>query len=217
MLEATDLRYSYHRLGPAVVDGVSLTVDRGEVVGLAGPSGTGKTTLGRLLAGYLVPDRGTVTVDGHPLSATRPTPVQLIFQHPELSIDPRWRLGEALGEAGRVDQQLLHELSIDSGLLNRFPHEVSGGELQRVAVARALMTGAPYVIADEMSAMLDAITQAQLWHAILRRVRRSQLGVLAISHDRPLLAAVADRVLVTETLRKTQRLEPENHLTVPAS
>ena len=195
MLTATDLRFAYHRRGPWVVDGVDLSVHPGEVVGLRGPSGTGKTTLAKLLAGYLRPHSGTVLVDGRPPPEGGVAPVQLVFQHPELAVDPRWRLREILAEAGEPEGSLLDELSIPSGLAERFPHELSGGELQRAAVARALMTGAPYLVADEITAMLDPVTQAQIWHALLHRVRTAGLGILAISHDDDLLAAVADRVV----------------------
>jgi len=199
VLEARGLwfRYDAHELW--VVKGLDLRLEPGEVVGLSGPSGSGKTTLGRLLAGYLCPDRGDVVVDDAPVAARprprRPGPVQLVFQHPELAVDPRWRLAEILTEAGVPDPGLLDELSISRGWLDRYPNELSGGELQRVAVARALLSGARYLIADEVSAMLDPITQAQIWHVLLERVRSGRIGILAISHDDPLLAAVTDRVI----------------------
>lgn len=195
MLRATDLRFRFDRRGPWVVDGVDLDIDIGEVVGLRGPSGRGKTTIGRLLTGYLLPDGGTVEVDGRPLPARGRAPVQLVFQHPELAVDPRWRIGEVLAEAGRADTGLLRELSISPGLLGRFPHELSGGELQRVSVARAILSEARYIVADEVSAMLDAITQAQIWCVLRERVADGAFGLLAISHDDELLAAVANRTI----------------------
>ncbi len=203
MLEAGELWFRYRRDSPWVLQGVSLTVEPGEVVGLRGPSGRGKTTLARLLSGYLVPTRGRVLLDGSPLPAGA-QPVQLVSQHPELAVDPRWRLAEILAEAGtgRPDPALLETLSIDRAWLDRYPHELSGGELQRVTVARALLSQAPYVVADEVSAMLDPITQAQIWSVLLDHARHGGLGLLAICHDDPLLAAVADRVVdLTGALR----------------
>lgn len=194
-LAAAGLTFAYDRWGPPVVADLDLAVGRGEVLGLRGPSGCGKTTVARLLAGHLRPDAGTVTVDGAPLPQSGVSPVQLVLQHPELAVDPRWRLRAVLAEAGPIDRSVLAALSIDEGLLDRYPAELSGGELQRFALARALVTGAPYVIADEISAMLDLLTQAQLWHVLLDRVRTAGLGVLAISHDDDLLDRVSDRVV----------------------
>ena len=195
MLRARDVSFRYSRRGPWVVRGLDLTLEVGEVVGISGRSGIGKTTLARLLTGYLRPDRGSVDVDGEPLSERTVSPVQLLFQNPELSIDPRWRLRETLAEAGPLDVDLLGELSIHPSWLTRFPHELSGGELQRIAVARALLAQPTYVVADEISSMLDPVTQAQLWHSLRGRAGARQLGVLAITHDIPLLRAVADRII----------------------
>ena len=200
MLTADDVSFRHTRRSPWVVRGVSLQVGDGELVGLRGDSGAGKTTLGRLLAGYLTPGRGHVAVDGDPVRAGRgrACPVQLVLQHPELAVDPRWRLQEILAEAGPPDPDLLDALSIATSWERRYPSELSGGELQRVAVARALTARPRYLVADELSAMLDPLTQAQLWQVILRRVRQQRLGVLVVSHDRPLLDMVADRVLTIE-------------------
>lgn len=213
MLEAAELRFRYGPHLPWVVDGASLTVAPGEVVGLRGPSGTGKSTLGRLLAGFLQPARGEVTVDGRPATAhTRsreapaggtahrrrkagPNPVQLVLQHPENAMDPRWTVREVLAEARPDALRLVDRELVATAWLDRYPHEISGGELQRVNLARALLTRPRYLIADEISASLDAITQAHVWHLLLGRARAERIGVLAISHDGPLLAAVADRTL----------------------
>lgn len=194
MLRADAVSFRYGEDQPWILDRVDVVAAPGRVTGIRGPSGTGKTTLARLLAGYLAPQRGTVTLDGATVPATGVSPVQLVMQHPELALDPRWRLGRSLQEAGPVDPALLDELSISPTWLQRYPNELSGGELQRLALARALTARPRVVVADEISAMLDALTQAQLWHALLARVRSAGLTVVAISHDDELLAAVADQV-----------------------
>jgi peptide/nickel transport system ATP-binding protein len=193
VLRSRDLWFRHGRRQPWVLRGIDIEVGPGEIVGLHGDSGAGKTTLGRLLAGYLGPDRGTVRVDDVPVIGTGPRPVQLVFQHPELAVDPRWTLAEILAEACQPHDGLLDALSISAGWLGRYPHELSGGELQRVAVARALLAGTRYVVADEISAMLDPVTQAQIWQVLQGRVRAGQLGILAISHDSALLDVIADR------------------------
>jgi peptide/nickel transport system ATP-binding protein len=183
-----------------IVNDAELVVRCGEVVGLMGPSGCGKTTLGRLVAGLLEPTNGTVEIDGAPVPTSGVAPVQIILQHPELAVDPRWTLRRILAEAGDPDADLLDEFSISDSWLERFPNELSGGELQRVAVARALLADVPFLVADEISAMLDPITQAQLWQALRSRVAAGRIGILAISHDAALLAQVADRVLDARVL-----------------
>ncbi len=195
LLDGAGLSFRYRRRDPLVVRDATIHLAQGEIVGLRGPSGCGKTTLGRLLAGLLVPERGTVTVGGIALPSRGASPVQLVFQHPELAVNPRWRLGRILAEAGGPDQALLDELSIAGGWLDRYPNELSGGELQRIAVARALLARPRFVVADEISAMLDPITQAQLWQVLVRRARAGEIGILAISHDDALLEVVADRCL----------------------
>jgi ABC-type dipeptide/oligopeptide/nickel transport system ATPase subunit len=194
VLRADEVSFRYDEHGPWVLDGVSFAATPGQVTALRGPSGRGKTTLARLLAGYLSPQRGRVTLDDTPLPAHGLSPVQLVLQHPEHALDPRWRLGRSLAEAGPSDPRLLADLSIDEAWLTRYPNELSGGELQRLALARALAARPQVLIADEISVMLDAITQAQLWHTLLRHVREDGLTVVAISHDDELLSVVADEV-----------------------
>ncbi|GAA2697090.1 MULTISPECIES: ABC transporter ATP-binding protein [Actinosynnema] len=198
-LRARDVWFRYGRTGPWVVRGVDLDVEPGEVVGLYGASGSGKSTLGRLLGGLDRPRRGSVEADGAAPRPGRgvPNPVQIAFQDAHSAMDPRWRISEVLAEtapdAGEV--AALDPVLVPPALLDRFPHEVSGGEAQRVNLARALLTGPRYLVADEITASLDAITQAVIWRLLLERVRADRIGVLAVSHDRPLLDAVADRVI----------------------
>ena len=181
-----------------VLRGVDLEVRRGETVGLWGPSGCGKSTLGGLLAGRLSPDRGEIRT---PAPTSRAHPVQLVSQHAERAVNPRWRIREVLAEASPDLEPVLASGLISEEWLRAHPHELSGGELQRVNLARALLARPSYVVADEISASLDAITQVRIWELLLARVRRGDLGVLAISHDAPLLDAVADRVVALADLQ----------------
>lgn len=195
MLKAERLSFRYSRQGAWIFRDVSLTLEAGEIVGLSAPSGRGKTTLGKALAGYLPPVEGRVLLDGAPLPKSGYCPVQLIFQHPELSINPRWRMKQVLEEAFSPPKELLSALGIEPGWLTRWPHELSGGELQRFAVARALGPDTRYLVADEMTTMLDANTQAQIWQVVCDAARRRNLGVLAVSHEMPLLKRVCRRVI----------------------
>ena len=195
-LEGKHLSFRYPRRGrQPVLEDVSLTLAPGERLGLTAPSGRGKTTLCRLLAGYERPDRGEVLLDGLPLSRWRgPCPVQLIGQHPETMLDPLLPLGVSLEEAGPADPRLLDALHIQPGWLTRYPQELSGGELQRFCIARALGPETRYLLCDEISAMLDFITQAQLWAFLTQEARRRGLGLLIVSHSAPLLERICTRV-----------------------
>lgn len=197
-LEARKTGYSYGK-DAWVFQDISMKVQQGEAVGLWGPSGCGKTSLGRILAGYMEPMAGQVLLDGKSLPLTGACPVQLVFQHPEKAVNPRWRMRRVLKEAMIEDQELLDDLGIQMNWLDRRPGELSGGELQRFCVARALGTATRYVIADEMTTMLDAITQAQIWHTVMNIARQRNLGLLIISHDRQLLDRLCDRIVQMPT------------------
>jgi peptide/nickel transport system ATP-binding protein len=187
MLKGNRLWFRYGAHLPWVVQERSLSVVPGQVVGLMAPSGYGKTTLGKLLSGYLAPTRGQITLDAQPLPTQGYCPVQLVFQNPELAVNPRWRIDRILREGHPPQIHYLDALGIHPGWLTRYPHELSGGELQRVAIARVLNRQTRYLIADEMTAMLDANTQALIWQVVLEFAHQNQVGVIAISHDKPLL------------------------------
>lgn len=203
-LEAKNLTFRYPRQkGPSPLEGVSLALSSGERLGLSAPSGQGKTTLCRLLAGWERPNSGQVLLDGVPLSRYRGfCPVQLLWQHPEEAVDPLLKLGSTLGEAGPADRAVLDALGVQDSWLERFPSELSGGELQRICVARAMRPGLRFLLCDEVSAMLDLITQARLWRFLLDQAQARGLGLLVVSHDSSLLEKVCQRVVSWEELSR---------------
>lgn len=194
-LEARDVYFRYNRAQKWVLESVNMRIDEGERVALLAPSGYGKSTLAMLLAGYLKPERGAILLDEKPLAKKGVSPVQLIFQHPENAINPRWKLRRVLEESGEVSGELLHALGIESAWLERYPRELSGGELQRFCVARALQSKAEYLICDEISTMLDVITQAQIWNVVLNEAEKKNMGIIAITHNRHLAKRVARRII----------------------
>lgn len=204
-LEAKNIGFHYHRES-WVLRHIDVTVNAGEIVGLVGPSGCGKTTLGRILAGYEQPKEGSVHMNGAPLPNSGYHPVQLVFQHPEKAVNPKWRMKDILGESGKPDQATLEQLGIEKDWLQRWPNELSGGELQRFCVARALAPSTRFLIADEMTTMLDAITQAQIWQAVLRIANERKLGLLVISHEAPLLARLCNRIIELSSTARNSKM-----------
>lgn len=203
-LEARKISFRYQSGKRPILSRVDLTVNDGERVGLMAPSGYGKTTLCKILAGYEKPDGGEVLLDGRPLDGYRGyCPVQMVWQHPELSVNPRRRLKTVLdegdwaketgGEALRA--RIEAGLGILPGWMERYPAEVSGGELQRFCIARALGCGTKILIADEITTMLDLITQGVIWSFLGKELRERGMGLLAVSHSPELLEKVCDRVV----------------------
>lgn len=194
MLQAKDLCFRYPCGKRQVLNGFTLEVQPYERVGLIAPSGFGKTTLCKILAGYVQPDSGEVLLDGAPVGRHKGyNPVQMVWQHPELAINPRLRLREVLREGDGIEQRVIDALGIEPVWLDRFPAELSGGELQRFCIARALGRRTKYILADEISTMLDLITQAQIWHFLIDETQRRGISLLAVSHDTALLQAVCTR------------------------
>lgn len=207
ILEAKDLTFRYPRQrGGAAVERVSLTLRSGERVGLSAPSGRGKTTLCKLLAGWEEPAGGQVLLDGLPLARYRGfCPVQLLWQHPEEAVDPLLKLRATLYEAGPVDPAVLEGLGVRAEWLERYPSELSGGELQRICTARVLGPELKFLLCDEASAMLDLITQARLWRFLLDQGEERGLGMLIVSHDTALLERVCTRILTWEDITAPRR------------
>ena len=194
-LEAKNVSFRYEPRLPWVLQTVSLKLERGARTALFAPSGYGKTTLAMLLAGYLQPTEGEILLDGAPLPKTGVCPVQLICQHPEKAINPRWRLARVLEESGALSDAVLDAFGIERAWLTRYPRELSGGELQRFCVARALMSGAQYLICDEISTMLDVITQAQIWNTVLAEAEKRNMAILAVTHNRNLAERIAENTI----------------------
>ena len=200
MLEAKDLSYRYGEDSP-VLRNVSLRVADGERLALLGPSGRGKSTLALLLAGYLPLQQGTITLDGAPLPKDCYNPIQLIYQHPEKSMDPRWKVGDTLREAWDVPEELLTAIGAEPDWLTRWPHELSGGQLQRLSILRALSPKTRVLIADEITASLDPITQAQIWSVILREIEKNRTMLIAITHNEALAQRICKRMVHIEDLQ----------------
>ena len=196
ILEARDVSFQYNDNGPMVLNHVSFQIEEGERVGLRGKSGIGKTTLCRLLAGYEKPTDGEILLDGKPIMQYRGyCPVQMIWQHPEFAVNPRRRMHTVLEEGDGISERIVTGLGIEEEWKMRFPTELSGGELQRFCIARALGGKTHFLLADEISTMLDLITQSQIWNFLLGEVKERGLGLVAVSHSDALLERVCTRII----------------------
>lgn len=213
MLSARKLRAVFDR-DLVAVDDVSLDIRTGEILGLVGESGCGKSSLARCLVGLRRPDRGAVVIDGHPVGRRGMTHgqrkrVQMVFQEPAASLDPRMRVDTLLAEplralvpeldrAGRRQRiaATLEAVGLDPDHGRRFAHSFSGGQAQRIAIARALVVEPDLLICDEPLSALDASVQAQIIN-LLRRLRAERgMAMLFISHDLAAVRQICDRLLV---------------------
>jgi peptide/nickel transport system ATP-binding protein len=191
-----------YRRGVPVLDNVSLTLRPGRTLGILGPSGCGKSTLVRALALLQAPWSGTVEVDGQRVRGFRhaaPTSLRrtigVVFQQPRLAVDPRFTLRRTIAQARPAAlDDLADQVGLTPDLLDRRPHEVSEGQLQRACLARALATEPRYLLCDEMTAMLDASTTAALVQVVRAWSAAHGVGVLVVSHDEALLDAWCDKV-----------------------
>lgn len=196
ILEARNISFRYGEKSREILKDFSLKAESTERVGLVAPSGFGKTTLCKILSGYEKPDSGQVLLDGKPLDFYGSyCPVQLIWQHPEQAINPRLRMKAVLEEGDNVSSDLIKRLGIEADWMNRFPAELSGGEMQRFCIVRALGQRTQFLLADEISTMLDLITQSQIWHFLMDETEKRRIGMIVVSHSPELLEKVCTRIV----------------------
>lgn len=202
-LKAENISFKYRNSDKFILENVDFEINSGEIVGLVAPSGFGKTTLAKILAGYEKADKGRVITSGIDKKTSTYNPVQLIFQHPEKAVNPKWRMSKILNEAFEPSKKLLDYMGIKDEWLTRYPSELSGGELQRFCVIRALSKETKFLIADEMTTMLDAITQAQIWNVVIDYVKENNIGMIVISHEKALMDRLCDRIVNLEEFKAT--------------
>ena len=197
-----------------VVENVTLTLEPGAFVGLVGASGSGKSTLAKLILGLVKPDQGRVLYDGSK-DLSRLTPqehrlfrrnVQFVAQHPETAFNPKLKIKSSFYEVSRHfrlcppgDEEglifpLLARLQLNADYLNRFPHQLSGGEIQRLAVGRALLPDPQLVVLDEVTSMLDVSVQAHLVHLLKELHASKQASFLFITHNLPLAGKICREI-----------------------
>jgi peptide/nickel transport system ATP-binding protein len=216
VLELADVAVEYKRRGQRLraVDGVDLTLARGEIVGLVGESGCGKSTLARAAVGLEPLAAGAVTFEGRAVTTLgrRRRPdflrgLQMVFQDPYESLNPRRKVGEIIADGARLGggsradglrqaAELLERVGLPATAVASYPHEFSGGQRQRIAIARTLMTQPSCLIADEPISALDASAQAQIANLLSELVDDADLGLILVSHDLSVVRQVADRVAV---------------------
>lgn len=237
LLEATGLTKHLGARSARVraVDDVSLSIDAGQTLALIGESGSGKSTLGRLLLRLIAPDSGSVRFAGTEVTRAARAELrelrrrmQILFQHPDGAFHPRRALIDSLAEPMRLhglgDRRaararataLAEELGLRAELLARYPHQVSGGQLQRMALARALTLEPRFLVLDEPTSMLDVSVQAQVIAVLREAQRRHGLAYLFITHDLDLAAAVGDMIAVMHRGRIVERGRPAEILERPA-
>jgi oligopeptide transport system ATP-binding protein len=227
LLTARDLRKSYRRGGGvfsqesagarfAAVDGVSLSVARGETFAVVGESGCGKTTLARMLLRLIEPDGGEIRFEGRDLRALRGgelraarRQMQMVFQDPFASLNPRMRVGEIVSEPLAIHEPalagsqrseraaaILRRVGMSEDAMRRYPHEFSGGQRQRIGIARSLILQPKLIVADEPVSALDVSVGAQVLLLLQELQREFALTYVFISHSLPVVAQVATRIAV---------------------
>ena len=216
ILEVKDLKKTFYKnhVPFVAVNGITFDIEKGECLGLVGESGCGKSTTARIITNLTAPDHGSVLLNGEEILDLKGkrlkeyySKIQMVFQTPQDSFDPRCTLGNGIMEsminhgmkrkqAKERMTQLLSVVELDQEFAVRYPHEVSGGQCQRAAIARALAVEPQLIICDEATSALDVTVQAQVMELLKRLQRDRKLSMLLICHDLALVQKFCDRVLV---------------------
>ena len=229
LLEVQHLKKTFRTAGKAwnAVDDVSFTLKKGNVLGIAGESGSGKSTIAKMITRLTETTEGTIYFAGKDITKIRGKElreyyrnIQMVFQMPKDSFDPRQTLGDGIGEglrnlgisrreAGKKAEQLLENCGLDASFAKKYPHETSGGECQRAAIARALAVGPQILICDEATSALDVTVQKQILTLLKEVKEKNQLSILMISHDLALLQELSDELLVLHEGKVAEAGTPE--------
>src|SRR6056297_2077989 len=222
ILDIRDLKKTFHVRSDGkthevhAVNGISLSVQRGETLGIVGESGCGKSTLARVLLGLSSADGGSVTLNGEDLlsrsrrhMARTRLKIRMVFQDPYASLNPRRSVGDSVAETGDIHRifptraertkqvgDALDQVGLGAKFANSYPHELSGGQRQRVGIARAILPVPNLVIADEPVSALDVSIQAQVLNLLADLKSRLGLTLMFISHDLGVVARISDRLAV---------------------
>ncbi|MBI1883367.1 MAG: ABC transporter ATP-binding protein [Chlamydiae bacterium] len=214
LLEGKNLSKHFHQKGKSVraVDAVDLTLEKGEVLGIVGESGSGKSTLAKLLTDQIAPSSGEILLEGKRLSSyprkEKASLIQMVFQDGSSSLDPKMKLMDILTEGWLIHQthppkemqkkilEWLESFQLSGEILNRKPRELSGGQLQRVALARTLSIHPKILIADEPTASLDLALRNQVIQLLRKKVKEMNLSLILISHDLDTVLSLADKIYV---------------------
>lgn len=198
-IECKNITFGYSK-DNILFKNINFSVDYGERVGIVAKSGFGKSTLAKIIAGYEKPLIGEIIIDGKPITKKGYNPVQLIYQHPEKAINPMWKMKKVLLEGNVLNDYIINSLGIKKEWLKRYPTELSGGELQRFSVARALCENTKFIIADEITTMVDPITQSQIWHFLIDECKKRNMGMIIVTHNIYLAEKICTRIINLEDM-----------------
>ena len=229
-LEVQGLKKEYRseRRHVIAVDDVSFSLDYGETLGIAGESGSGKTTIARLLTQIERPDEGRILLDGKPLEQSGRRQVQMVFQNAANSFSPRKTIGDTIYDSvrnfrlatGKKEGRSLIEhyfdmVGLDPSFYDRYPRQISGGQCQRAAIVRAVIPNPDLLILDEATSALDVIVQKKIMELLTEIRKKMNMGMIFISHDLALLGSFCDRLLIMKDGKLVEEGETDAILSDP--